>query len=59
MRRLVLIGLMAVVSVCIYASVNFISSCGKATVTVGPDYFGDTQEAIDYYMELDKILCDS
>lgn len=57
MKKILLIGLLTVMSVGIYASVSFVSSCGKATTTVSPNYFDSWEEALEWYQELDEILC--
>lgn len=58
MKKKLLILFVCVISVLGASATDlFTSSCGKQAYTVGPDYFETTDEAINYYMELDDILC--
>ncbi|MGM9844166.1 MAG: hypothetical protein ACI30S_08100 [Muribaculaceae bacterium] len=40
-----------------YATVTFISSCGKTATTVGESYFSSREEAERYYEDLNELLC--
>ena len=39
------------------ATVTFLSSCNKTATTLPPSAFKSEAEAYEYYMELNRILC--
>ncbi len=58
MKKFIITCICAISALGASATILFISSCGQEVYTVGPDYFKTSDDAMEYYMELDSILCD-